>query len=77
MSISVAKANLADALKQLRVRWERVRQAWDDDARRTFEKDFIEPLEPRIVAAIKGIEHVSELMAQVHRECGQDREEMI
>jgi hypothetical protein len=77
MSVAVAKANLADALKQLRIRWSKVQQQWDDDARREFEKDFLEGLEPRVVGAIKGMEHVSELMAQVRRECGEDRGDLI
>jgi hypothetical protein len=77
MSVAVAKANLADALKQLRIKWAKVQQQWDDDARREFEKDYLEGLEPRVVAAIKGMEHVTELMAQVMRECGEDRGELI
>jgi hypothetical protein len=72
MSLSVAKANLVDALKQFRARWDRVKDVWDDDARRQFEKDFIEGLEPRVVAAAKGLDHVAELLAQVKRECGDD-----
>jgi hypothetical protein len=77
MSVAVAKANLADALKQLRIKWSKVQQQWDDDARWEFEKDFLEGLEPRVVGAIKGMDHVSELMAQVVRECGEDRGDLI
>jgi hypothetical protein len=72
MSLSVAKANLVDALKQFRIRWDRVKDVWDDDARRQFEKDFIEGLEPRVIAAAKGLDHVAELLAKVKRECGDD-----
>jgi len=72
LSLSVAKANLMDALKQFRTRWERVKGVWDDEARRQFERDFVDGLEPRIVAAVKGLDHVTELAAQVKRECGDD-----
>jgi hypothetical protein len=72
VSIPVAKNNLVDALKTLRLRWDRARQQWDDAAAQQFQKDFIDPLEHRLVAAAKSLDHVSELMAQVKRECGDD-----
>ena len=72
MSLSVAKTNLVDALKQFRLRWDKIKDTWDDEARRKFEKDFIEGLEPRVVAAAKGLDHVTELLAQVKRDCSDD-----
>ncbi len=77
MSMQVAKANLIDALKQFRLRWDRIKDTWDDEARRKFEKDFIEPLEPKVVAAAKGVDHVTELLAQVKRDCSDDGPGMI
>jgi uncharacterized protein YukE len=72
MSVPVAKANLVDALKQLRQRWDRARQHWDDEASRQFQKDYLDPLESRILAAAKALEHVAETMAAVRRDCGDD-----
>ena len=72
MSINVSKANLLDAVKQLRIRWTIVAESWDDIARRQFEKDFLDPLDAKILAAAKGLEHVSELQERVRRECGDD-----
>jgi hypothetical protein len=72
VSIAVAKANLADALKQLRTRWDRAKDQWDDAAAAQFYKEFIEPLEARVVAAVKALDHVAELTAVVRRECGDD-----
>lgn len=72
MSVTVAKANLMDALKQLRVRWALISQQWDDSARRQFEKDFIDPLEAKIRTALKGLDHVSELQDRARRECGDE-----
>jgi hypothetical protein len=72
MSINVAKANLMDALKQLRIRWIAVSSGWDDVARRQFEKDFLDPLEAKIRNAVKGLDHVSELQDRVRRECGDE-----
>jgi len=72
MSAQVTKANLIDALKQLRVRWAVIKQTWQDDAAMRFEREIIDPLEPAIMHACKGIEHVGELMQTVRRECGDD-----
>ena len=72
MSINVAKANLLDALKQLRLRWINIASTWDDGARRQFEKDFLDPLEAKIRTAVKGLDHVSELQERVRRECGDE-----
>ncbi|MBX3389115.1 MAG: hypothetical protein KF691_06625 [Phycisphaeraceae bacterium] len=69
MSTKVAQANITDAVKELRFRWERARSEWDDSASRRFEKEVLAPLEPMVVAAIKALEHVSELVIQVRREC--------
>jgi hypothetical protein len=72
LSIPVAKANLADALKLLRQRWDRAKEQWDDEAAKQFHKEFIEPLEARVTAAAKALDHVAEMTAVVRRECGDD-----
>jgi len=70
MSLNVAKANLMDALKTLRARWEKAGADWDDDTRRQFQQDFIDPLDTKILAAAKGLDHVSDLIAAARRDCG-------
>ncbi len=72
MSANATKANLIDALKQLRARWSHIKMIWQDEAALKFEQDVIDPLEPAILSAARGVEHVGELIAQVHRECGDD-----
>ncbi len=69
MSTKVAQANLTDAAKELKFRWERARSDWDDHASRRFEKEILLPLESMIIAAIKSMEHVNDLTMQVRREC--------
>jgi hypothetical protein len=72
VSVPVAKANLVDALKKLRQRWDRARDRWDDAAAVQFQRDYLDPLEQRVIAAAKSLDHVAELMATVRRECGDD-----
>ena len=72
MNLNVAKAQLMDSLKLLRIRWATIREDWDDDKRRRFEAEFIEPLEKKVLSAAKGLDHVSELISTVRRDCGDD-----
>ncbi|QOI99143.1 MAG: hypothetical protein HRU70_01005 [Phycisphaeraceae bacterium] len=72
MSASSAKANLMDAHKKLRLAWERARSSWSDENAALFQREVIDPLEGRINAAIKGVDHVVELMRRVRQECGDD-----
>lgn len=70
MSIATAKANLQDATKKLMAEWQRVSAQWDDAAAKQFAKEVIDPILPRINAAMKGIDHVGDLVGRVKRECG-------
>ena len=72
MSANVAKANLHDAYKQLRLRFDVIKQTWEDDAARRFQREVIDPIESKVLTAIKGMEHVGELMGQVRRDCSDD-----
>lgn len=77
MSVAGAKGMLFDAMKTLRQRAERVRESWNDATRRSFEREEIETLEPKVAAALKAIDAVQELIRRVQRECGDDTETML
>lgn len=72
MNLKVAKAQMIDALKVLHLRWNLVRESWDDETRQRFEAEFIEPLEAKVRMAIKGVDHVNELIVKARRDCGDD-----
>lgn len=74
MSISAAKGALADALKELNVRWDHARAGWDDEASRRLAAETIERLTPKVLAAAKGIEDLGALIATARRECGDDEQ---
>lgn len=73
MSLHSADVQLAEAVKQLRQRWARIRERWDDGASRQIEAEFVEPLEPLVRAASRAIDHVRALSDSARRECGDDR----
>ncbi|GJQ30767.1 MAG: hypothetical protein HBSAPP03_26510 [Phycisphaerae bacterium] len=77
MSVAGAKGSLFDAMKDLRLRFDAVRDQWDDQTRRAFEREEIDPLEPKVAAALKAIDAVQELIRRVYRECGDDGEPFV
>jgi hypothetical protein len=72
MSVSGSQAQLLEALKQLQIRWGRIRERWDDPASRQIQKECVDPLEPMIRAAVRSLDQVSELMSSARRDCGDD-----
>ncbi|MGQ0629328.1 MAG: hypothetical protein ACT4PL_14660 [Phycisphaerales bacterium] len=69
MSISVGQVKLRDAYKALRMRTERARAEWDDDARREFDRMYLDGLEAKVLTAIAGVSRLQEILAQARREC--------
>jgi hypothetical protein len=69
MSMNVGQARLRDALKQLKLRYERAQLDWDDSARREFEQQFLAPLEGQVIAAMNAMGRLSEVCSAAKREC--------
>lgn len=72
MSVQTSQARLADAVKQLNVRWNRIRERWDDGVARQVQKEYIDPLGPMVRSAVQALNHVSDLMAAAQRDCDND-----
>ena len=60
---------LTHALKNLRLKWEHAQEYWSDGVRRNFEEQHLRPLEERVQVATKGMQDLSEVLAQMRREC--------
>ncbi|MCW5766315.1 MAG: hypothetical protein KIT68_10105 [Phycisphaeraceae bacterium] len=72
MSTAVAQAKLRDAVRELQFKWVRIRESWDDDAAAALERDLIQPLPPRMNAAMGAMGRIGELMVTIRRECGDE-----
>ena len=70
MSLGSARTRLRGSLKELQIRWDEVRRSWDDVKSRDFEKQFLQPLEPRIRAAMTAMEKMEGILAGARRDCG-------
>lgn len=55
MSLAVAQAKLKDAYKDFRLRYLRVCEVWDDQARRDFEQQHLADIEPRLRRIIEAM----------------------
>ena len=69
MSLLVGQAKLQDALKQLRIVWRETKTKWDDEASRAFEREHLEPLEPKIRATMIALARLDEVARAAEREC--------
>jgi len=69
MSLSVGRAMVTDAAKQLHRAWAKTRETWDDETARRFEEELLEPLSPKIRSAVDAIERLSTAANKAEREC--------
>jgi len=67
---AVGRYRLLAAMKDLKIRWERARLRWDDPVSKDIEATVIEPLEPKVRAAVAAMEKLGEAMARARQECG-------
>ena len=69
MSISVGRAKLVGSLKDLMLRWEKTKMSWDDPMSADLELTVLEPLEPKVRAAVTAMEKMGEILAKARRDC--------
>jgi hypothetical protein len=73
MSLAVGQLKIRDAYKELKMRYERAKEHWDDDARREFEEQFLSTLESKILTTMTGIGRLAEAFSAAQRECDPSR----
>jgi len=69
VSVAVSRAKLMGAVKELNLRWARVRELWDDAAAANVQSTVIDPLEPRVRAAVTALEKMNALLIKVRSDC--------
>jgi hypothetical protein len=74
MSVQVGQLRLRDALKELKRRWARCAEGWDDSAARDFGAEVVDPLESKVLAAIQATGRMQELLTQARRASGADEQ---
>lgn len=69
MSVGVSRAKLLGAVKDLQLRWGRVRELWDDEAAAHVQEKIVEPLEPRVRAAVTAMEKMNGILNKIRSDC--------
>ena len=69
MSIESSRGELTAAMAHLEEAWDEIQHLWRDNRARDFEKRFVQPLRPQSNVALSALGEISELLAQVRRDC--------
>lgn len=68
-NLSAGYAVLNHSLKVLRVLWDETRIEWNDPVGRSFQENQWEPLELKVVAALRAIDRMTPVLASMQRDC--------
>lgn len=66
--LSSGASKMALALKQLHLKWESAKDAWDDGTSRAFHKDHIEPLTPDVKQTLEAVGRLAEVLSRAIRD---------
>jgi hypothetical protein len=69
-NLSAGRGRLNMGIKDLRLRWDQTIDEWNDAARRDFEENHYGPMEPLVLATLRGLDHLSAIMHEMQRQCG-------
>lgn len=67
MSVGIGQLN--DAIKTLHVHWDDAASNWNDQVRHDFEERYMEPLRRHVDATLRDMNHLSQILAKVKRDC--------
>ena len=69
MGVYEGRGQLSRAMKDLFQRWHETKVDWDDKNSAHFQKTVLEPLEYDVRNATSAMDHMSQLLAQIRRDC--------
>ena len=69
LRFSNSDATLHQALDEILRNWDETQLAWRDQARREFEKDYLDELRPAVRTACSAMQSIYSLLRQIQREC--------
>lgn len=67
--LSVPAGTLQHHLKNLSLRWDDVKQQWNDPVSRRFEEQYIAPLAPQVHTTAKAIDRLNQVLQKAYLEC--------
>jgi hypothetical protein len=70
MSLATGRAKLVESNKTLHAHWEAVRDGWGDEACEVYEEEHVAPIAPQVSAAVRAMDRLTGVLAQMRQECG-------
>jgi hypothetical protein len=70
--LSGGASKMALALKQLGLKWESAKEAWNDGTSKKFHKDHIDPLLPAVKETLEAVGRLAEVLARAARDVSPD-----
>jgi hypothetical protein len=70
MSVTGGRVKAQVALKDLLVRWDRVREQWNDPVAQQFQEATLDPLEGQVRGALTAMDKMKEILGRIRSECG-------
>jgi hypothetical protein len=70
--LSGGASKLALSLKQLGIKWESAKEAWNDSTSKVFHKDHIDPLLPAVKETLEAVGRLAEVLARAARDVSDD-----
>jgi len=71
VSVQGSKATIQLAVKEVRTKWSRTREEWNDSVSRSLEVNVVDSLEDRARMAILALEKMQETLQRMRRECSE------
>ncbi len=68
--LSSGASKLANALKQLNIKWETAKETWNDGRSKAFHKDNVEPLLPAVKETLDALGRLAEVLDRAARDVG-------
>jgi len=62
-------SSLSVALKDLKQRWADTQEEWSDSVSRKFEEEHLAPIEPQVLATLKAVNRLNQVLARAYEEC--------
>ncbi|RLS76952.1 MAG: hypothetical protein DWI03_07850 [Planctomycetota bacterium] len=70
--LSSGASKLANALKQLKLKWESATEEWQDARAKAFHKDNVEPLTPAVKETLDALGRLAEVLDRAARDVGDE-----
>jgi hypothetical protein len=69
MSIRTSASNLAEAMKQLKMEWQRTTESWTDIKAREFEQTYLTDMPQHVARAAQVIEELDRMLKKIKAAC--------